>query len=178
MVRNESQFIKAVREGYADALPGRTTFTKQIKPGEPDWYIKIMNKDKLTLMYDCYAEFKWRAMTPMSIASEWALVRGLQGLSLIRMAADGKDVFLVVGHADKMEGCWYYLHPAQAKKVVKNEAAPESMLALMMVSKPWKPGKWSTGSDWGEADEGPGISWAQKLAMNKIMKRNGLILPK
>jgi hypothetical protein len=147
-------------------------------PGQPDFLIEIFkNEKKVDLLYDMNVEFKWRKTRPASLLQEWQLLSGLQGLSMIRMAAAGKNVFLVVGHEDVLEAPWYYLHPAQAKKVLAREASPESMLALMMLSKPWKRGMWSTGSDHGEPDEGPTVTWADRARVRKKMGKLGLILP-
>lgn len=162
------------------ALPGRVEFHKQITPGFPDQYIKIFkDTSKQELLYDCYVEFKVRPACPNALVKEWDLLREYQKMTMIRMAADGRNVFLTVCHEAQQEAPWYYLLPAQARKVVKLEAPPETMLALMMMSRPWKRGAWSTGSDWGEPDEGPTETWATKLAMNRILARkNGLAKPK
>lgn len=176
---NESKLIDAIRAGYEEALPGRVKFTKQYLPGQPDFYVEVWkDREHSRLIMDFQVEFKVRPHRPSALIQEWNLLSGLQKLTMIRKAADGKDVFLTVGHMDVQEAPWYYLHPAQAKKVQRNEAAPESMLAMMMMSQPWKPGKWSTGSDWGEPDEGPTMSWKYKALMNQMMKRNGLVKPK
>lgn len=177
----ETKFLNAVRDGYLEALPGRVEFFKQFDPGYPDQYIKIFtDKTRSTLMYDCFAEFKVRPSRPNALIKEWDLLRELQKLTMIRMAADGKNVFLVVCHEAQGEAPWYYLLPAQARKVLRHEAAPETMLALMLMSRKWKKNnKWTTGSDWGEPDEGPTESWASKLAMNRVLARkNGLVKPK
>lgn len=176
--RNESEFIKAVRDGYNKALPGRVKFNRQYMPGQPDYYIQIYHEDKVRIMFDAYAEFKYRPHAPNALSKEWELVRGYQGRTMLKMAASGKDVFLVVCHADRQEAPWYYIHPAQAAKVLANEATAETALGLMMLSKRWGNGLWTTGSAWGEPDEGPSMSWAQKLKKHNELKRMGLIKPK
>lgn len=179
MVNNESDLIHCIRTGLMASLPNRVRFTKHMIPGQPDFLIEIFKEEKkINLLYDMHCEFKWRKTRPGSLLSEWQLLSGLQSISLMRMAAAGKNVFLVVGHADVIEAPWYYLHPAQAKKVMAREASPESILSLMMLSKPWKRGMWSTGSDHGDPDEGPSVSWGERARMRKRMKNMGLILPK
>lgn len=177
-VQGETEFISAVRRGYDLALPGRVEFHKQYFPGQPDWYMKIFtDKTKAKLMYDCYAEFKWRRHTPRALTQEWGLCSLLQRLTMLRMANEGKNVFLVVGCEETQEAPWYYLLPAQVKKVIAREAPAETALALMMLSRRWKPGAWSTGSEHGEPDEGPRMTWGQKMAKAKRAAQNGLILP-
>ena len=173
--RNESEFKKEIREGLYAALPGLVNFDQtHSDTGMPDTRIEFLEKGTKKVLDVSWVEFKYSKSVINSLFRVWELLRENQKMKMMRMALDGKKVFLSVCYGG-IESSWYIFNQVQCKSIEKNEAEPYTALALLYNSVRRKNGLWSSGQDWGEIDEGP---VPHSLKSLYLPKKNGLILPK
>lgn len=164
--RNEAQFRDEIRAGLNKAFPGLVLFhVKHSVNGEPDCHI-VINK------FDMHVEFKYMRRAPNSLEQVWNLLREIQKVTMLNMAAKGLNVFLVVC-IDGKEAFWFIFHHAQVAKAVQQNAPKWTCLALTWRSLRDSEGNWRSGRDWGEEHE-PTVSLVDHLLSRLRKSFNGL----
>ena len=172
--RNEAQFIAEIRESLNLALSDlRVEFTRLSEAGRPDYRLDYIRKSNKKLMSTVYAEFKYSPRQHTALIQPWNMLRKIQQVTMLNMANAGLTIALVVCEAGKFAP-WYIFDPVQVKRALSGQAPLETVLALRMLSKRLPNGSWSTGTDWGEEDEGPKQTIVDKYIARV---RQGLIKP-
>lgn len=143
--RNESEFRDEVRDGLMRAFPGRCLFqiTHSVS-GEPDTYIRIAD-------VSFRAEFKFTTkpfQTIRSIEDIWKMLRKIQQVTILNMAARGELIYVVVCCGGN-EAPWFRIDGRQAIRALAGKAPAYTVLALERLSER-RMGAWSSGLDWGD----------------------------
>lgn len=144
--RNETEFRNELREGLMNAFPGLCRFdiTHSLS-GEPDTAITI--KD-VTFR----AELKYSDKASLSIktlAEVWGMLRKIQQITILNMAAAGILVYVVVCCRGE-EALWYRIDGGRAREIRAGDSRPETCLVLERVSRRLPDGRWTSGLDWGD----------------------------
>lgn len=141
--RNEAEFVHELRSWFLGENKGRAYFQHTGgASGLPDFVFGMVSQDGKRRQF--YAEAKYVTRLPRSMSMLFGLMRDIQKITCLKMAAAGFQIYLIVC-VDGKEACWYRFDPEVARMALDGKCPKWQALYLRHVSRRDYKGRWVIG---------------------------------
>jgi len=146
--RNETEFIHELKAWFIKTQKGQCYFERVSgMSGHPDVKFGMIGPKGVPVAFEM--EAKWMNHKPRTLASVWNLLRKNQQLTMTKLAAFGRTIYLTVC-INGREAWWYKFHPDMCARSLAGKVKPWEVIYLSKVGRRDFLGRWELGES---ADE-------------------------